>query len=472
MRKILSLSAVLLVTAFWLLSRQPASEAHATCQGEDVTIDGTSGPDTLTGTSGPDVIHGFGGVDVISGAGGRDLICAGTGNDTVKGGAGNDSLEGGAGDDELNGGLGNDLCFGGPGTDVEISCADSPVAGFVEAFPGVIFDGLPIDIDPIPGQQDRYLVSQLDGQVLLVDGGVAGLAVDVAPLLGTPGIEEGLFALAFDPAFSGNSGSLYMYYGVDSAGDGVLSRFELNGDTIDLNSEDELMRFPRLGPDHNGGSIEFGPDGFLYMAIGDGGCCGDPFQKGQDIADIHGKVLRLDVSGGTAFGPPDNPFAGPIPGNNKIWAYGFRNPWRMSFDSQTGKLYLGDVGQDKWEEIDVVVKGGNYGWVIVEGPQCYPPGSQCDKTGLRGPFAFYQHLGGRASVTGGYVYRGSDIIDLHGWYVYADYATGEVFAVLSTDRTQKVDLFTLPEEATSFGQDSDGELFMLTINNIYRLVAD
>ncbi|MBI5288005.1 MAG: PQQ-dependent sugar dehydrogenase [Chloroflexi bacterium] len=223
---------------------------------------------------------------------------------------------------------------------------------------------------------------------------------------------------------------------------------------------------------HNGGGLEFGPDGYLYLGIGDGGSGGDPHDNGQNTGTLLGKVLRIDVSGETYASPPDNPFARGG-GRPEIFAYGFRNPWRITFDRETGDLWAGDVGQGDREEIDLVTLGGNYGWSIVEGDRCFKPRNGCDTTGLTPPRIVYEtHADGRCAVTGGYVYRGDAMPELRGWYVYGDYCSGTVWALNSEDpAAQPIRLSETGKSIPSFAEDAAGELYLVTFNNeIAKLV--
>jgi glucose/arabinose dehydrogenase len=220
---------------------------------------------------------------------------------------------------------------------------------------------------------------------------------------------------------------------------------------------------------HNGGEITFGPDGYLYVGVGDGGSAGDPDGNGQNKNALLAKILRIDVSGDTYTIPPDNPFAGGG-GAPEIYAYGFRNPWRFSFDPATGALWAGDVGQNKWEEVDRVVSGGDYGWNVMEGNHCYKPSAGCDTSGLIPPRAEYSHDDG-CSITGGYVYRGTAMPELEGWFVYSDYCSGKVWAVnTADDASPPVELADTKKNVSSFFRDAAGELYLVTLDGqVFRL---
>lgn len=220
---------------------------------------------------------------------------------------------------------------------------------------------------------------------------------------------------------------------------------------------------------HNGGQLAFGPDGFLYIAFGDGGSAGDPLGNGQNVLVPLGKILRIDVDSAFAPGkqyaiPADNPFAsgGGFP---EIWAYGLRNPWRFSFDRTTGQLFAGDVGQNSFEEVDLIVRGGNFGWNIMEGDHCYPPGSACSAAGLILPITEYAHdASGGTSVIGGFVYRGALISALVGHYIFGDLSSGHIWG-LSPAAFQRTLLLTHNLTVSAFGQDATGELYLVDYGN-------
>jgi glucose/arabinose dehydrogenase len=216
-------------------------------------------------------------------------------------------------------------------------------------------------------------------------------------------------------------------------------------------------------PNHKGGQIVFGPDGFLYIGLGDGGSEGDPLGNGQDLQTLLGKMLRIDVdhqSGGMQYAiPADNPFAGGG-GLPEIWAYGLRNPWRFSFDRDSGRLFAGDVGQDTYEEIDILGARGNFGWNTTEGMHCFNPPSSCDMTGLTLPIAEYDHSEGDA-VMGGFVYRGSAITGLVGAYVLGDFSSGTIWKLTESNGTwTRTKVLSSGKNIASFGQDVAGELYV------------
>jgi glucose/arabinose dehydrogenase len=285
------------------------------------------------------------------------------------------------------------------------------------------------------------------------------------------GGERGLLGLAFHPGYEAN-GRLFVSYTRQPDGASVVSELAVSGDpnAASPSSERVLLVVPQPFANHNGGMIAFGPGGLLFVALGDGGSAGDPGNRAQNPQELLGKILRIDVDGGgQPYGiPADNPFASGGQGRPEIYALGFRNPWRFSFDRRTGQLYAGDVGQTAFEEIDVVRRGANYGWRIMEGRSCYPPGTSCSRAGLAPPLTVYGHSGGRCSVTGGYVYRGRAVRALAGTYLYGDFCTGEIFGRI--DRRNRV-LLDTDLRIASFGEDEAGEVYVVDIRGgVHRIV--
>ena len=265
--------------------------------------------------------------------------------------------------------------------------------------------------------------------------------------------EMGLLGLAFHPDYEQN-GFFYVNY-TGAGGNTFISRFQASGNVANAGSESILLKINQPYPNHNGGAVVFGPDGYLYLGLGDGGAGGDPHKNGQDTTSLLGKILRIDVNGGDPYSiPSDNPFG------NEVWAYGLRNPWRISFDRSTGDLWIGDVGQGDWEEIDYLPAGSpggaNFGWSIMEGNHGYDGQAQ---PGLLLPVAEYSHSSGGCSVTGGVVYRGS-MTEWNGIYFYGDYCSGYVWGlILSEGQWLSQILFETNLRITSFGQDESGEIF-------------
>lgn len=298
---------------------------------------------------------------------------------------------------------------------------------------------------------------------------------DIRDRVNNSGTEQGLLGLAFHPQFSSN-GFFYVYY-IGANNQSVISKFEIDATGGDPATEEVILEVPQPFGNHNGGMIGFGPDGYLYIALGDGGSANDPLNTGQDRTDLLGSILRIDVdnpASGLAYGiPTENPYTGNTEGfREEIYAYGLRNPFRFSFDSQTGKLYTGDVGQDRIEEIDEIISGGNYGWNTMEGSECFS--GTCDPTGLILPIAEYDHSIGQ-SVTGGNVYRGSELPSLLGHYFYADFVTGVLFSLdVDTPDNQPEMFTTLDLNVSSFGEDEQGNIYLCDFSGggIYSIRND
>ncbi|MEE9413387.1 MAG: PQQ-dependent sugar dehydrogenase, partial [Methylococcales bacterium] len=286
-----------------------------------------------------------------------------------------------------------------------------------------------VDIKHAGDNSQRLFLLQQSGVIRILKNGqlLPTPFIDISSRVRFGG-EEGLLSLDFAPDFSQN-GHVYLYYS-NTAGNTVLSRFDAQGDIADPGSEEILLQFSQPSANHNGGRIEFGPDGMLYLGLGDGGGDSDPQSNGQNRQTLLGKLIRLDVESPTSgFSiPANNPFINDTSTRSEIWALGLRNPWRMSFDSLTGDLYIADVGQNTFEEVNfqpaTSTGGENYGWNIMEGPSCLNA-SSCDKTGLTLPAASYGHSEG-CSITGGQVYRGTNYPDLAGRYLYGDFCTGTI----------------------------------------------
>lgn len=279
------------------------------------------------------------------------------------------------------------------------------------------------------------------------------------------GGELGLLSVAFHPRYATN-GRFFVNYTADQGRlRTVIAEYRVSlrgADTADP-TERVLLEIEQPFRNHNGGLNLFGPDGRLYIGMGDGGSGGDPFNNGQRLDTLLGKLLRLDVDGDAPYRiPPDNPFVGRGSARPEIWAYGLRNPWRFSFDRGTGQLWLADVGQNAWEEIDLIERGGNYGWNIMEGAHCFTPPADCNTTGLRLPLAEYDRSGG-CSVTGGYVYRGRRIPRLVGRYVFGDYCSGRIWVLSETapGRWVMAPLLESGMSISSFGEDQAGELYVV-----------
>jgi glucose/arabinose dehydrogenase len=350
-----------------------------------------------------------------------------------------------------------------------------------------VVTGLPnlIGLSSAPGDPRLFAIGQ-QGRISIVrDGKVAGTFLDISARLSFVG-ERGLLGLAFHPQYAAN-GRFFVRY-TDRSGNLKISEFRVSGDAdkADAGSEKVLMTIPHPSyANHNGGRIEFGPDGYLYIGTGDGGGRGDPNSRGQSLASPLGKLLRIDVDkadAGLPYAiPPTNPFVGMSGRLPAIWSYGLRNPDTLSFDTLNGDLWIADVGQDLWEEINraTAESGGgratNFGWSIMEGGHCYKPASGCKTTGLTPPLTEYAHGSGDSvgcSVIGGYVYRGTLHPSLYGRYFFGDYCTGKIWNVTAAgpDGQAPQKLLESGLQITGWGQDSSGELYLTATNgSIYQL---
>ena len=351
----------------------------------------------------------------------------------------------------------------------------------VVAFPDLSFTR-PVDLQYPPDNSNRIFVVEQAGVISVFpnDKNTSGKTtfLDIRQKVDDQGNEEGLLGLALHPDYKTN-GYFYVNYTASGPNRTVISRFKVsaaNADQADPASEQVLLTFEQPYSNHNGGQVSFGPDGYLYIAVGDGGSGGDPHENGQNRSTLLGKILRIDVNkeeNGKKYGiPSDNPFAGNSNGyREEIFAYGLRNPWRFSFDSTNGRLWTGDVGQNDYEEIDIVENGGNYGWNVMEGNHCFDPKSGCNRSGLGIPIHEYGR-GEGISVTGGFVYRGATVPDLEGKYIYADYATRRVWAIEHSDLSKPVNslLFEADFNISSFGVDQNNELYLCGFDGkIYRM---
>jgi glucose/arabinose dehydrogenase len=339
-----------------------------------------------------------------------------------------------------------------------------------------VVDGLeaPLAITSAGDGSGRIFVVQQGGQVRIVRDGVLAASpfLDIAGRI-TSGGERGLLGLAFHPDYPSDP-RLFVNY-TDANGDTQVSSFTVDPghpDAADANSEVKLLHIAQPYANHNGGAVAFGPDGLLYISTGDGGSGGDPQGNGQSLKTLLGKILRIDVShadANLAYAiPPDNPFVGTPDALPEIFLYGLRNPWRMSFDRATGDLWIGDVGQGAWEEVDVARAGSsgeNFGWNTMEGTHCFSPPDGCVSTGLTAPVAEYSHQYG-CTVIGGGVYRGSAQPALAGGYLFGDYCSGTVWAIDPAGGTLRDPTVVVESGASlsSFGEDEAGELYATDIS--------
>jgi glucose/arabinose dehydrogenase len=355
----------------------------------------------------------------------------------------------------------------------------SPGSG-IELVP-VVANGLqlPLFVTHAADGSDQLFVVEQGGTIRLIDGGVLQNPpfLDIRDRVWTKGNEQGLLGLAFHPDHKAN-GRFFVHYNRREDGATVVAEYSRqgHGPEVAVQTERVLMVVPQPYLNHNGGMIVFGPDGFLYIGRGDGGSKGDPQNRAQNPQEWLGKILRIDVDKARPYAiPPDNPYASGG-GQPEIFALGIRNPWRFSFDRLTGMLWLADVGQYKWEEVDLVVAGGNYGWRIMEGAHCYNPAEDCSPEGLVFPIAEYGHEHGRCSITGGYVYRGTAVPALKGTYLFGDYCSGELFALpASANRKSSTAprvLLQTGVRISSFGEDEAGEIYIVDHKGaVYRLTA-
>jgi glucose/arabinose dehydrogenase len=339
------------------------------------------------------------------------------------------------------------------------------------AYPNLTFN-LPLYFGHAGDNSGQAFVVEQGGIILTFDSATATSTVDtfldIRDRVNKSGWEEGLLGLAFHPQFESN-GYFYVNYTAADPRRTVISRFTASPASTnhaDKGTEQIILTFEQPYANHNGGCLEFGPDGYLYIATGDGGSGGDPHNNGQNKQTLLGKILRIDVNtteGGNQYAiPDDNPFASSSDGSRgEIYAYGLRNPWRFSFDLPTGRLWAADVGQDAIEEIDIIENGKNYGWSVMEGENCFKPTTGCDSTGLVMPVFQYPRADGQ-SVTGGFVYRGERVPSLQGKYIFADFLSGRIWA-LSYTEGQPATVQQLPKtelSISSFGVDARGELYM------------
>ncbi len=350
----------------------------------------------------------------------------------------------------------------------------------VPAFPNLEFER-PLDFQ-VTGSDSRAFVVEQRGLISVFDNDIntesKTVYLDIRDRVDDGSNEMGLLGLAFHPNFSQN-GYFYVNYTTGQPRRTVIARFEQADESAaDPSSEVRLLEVRQPFGNHNGGGIAFGPDGFLYIGLGDGGAGGDPNEDGQDPTTLLGSILRIDVNNVTDSRtysiPEDNPFVGNE--NNyreEIYAYGLRNPWRFSFDNETNELWVGDVGQNAYEEVDIVELGGNYGWDEREGAHCFEPKTGCQVDGLIDPVFEYSHRSGNSSVTGGYVYRGEALPGLAGKYVYGDFVSGRIWSLHRDGDGEWVNeqLVRARFGVASFGVDHQDNLFICGFDGrIYSLV--
>ena len=361
-------------------------------------------------------------------------------------------------------------CGGGSQTNTNLPPAASLQLELVQVASGL---EAPVDLQSPNDGSGRLFVVEQRGRIRIIQNGT--LLVPPFLDLSRPGFiesggEEGLLGLAFHPNFASN-GRFFVNYTTRRTGSlqTIIAEYRASppGANTALATETIVVTYDQPFTNHNGGGLVFGPDGFLYIGVGDGGSEGDPMGNGQRLDTLLGKLLRIDVDSPPAPGlnyaiPANNPFAGQADRRGEIWAYGLRNPFRFSFDRSDGRLFVGDVGQDRFEEVDIVNSGDNLGWNIMEGNQCFNPMSGCNQAGLKLPIFAYDRSQGDKTVIGGYVYRGPRLPQLAGAYIFGDFISGRIWSLTQDpqgawQRTHLLD--TAGNDLSSFGQDQAGEIY-------------
>ena len=355
---------------------------------------------------------------------------------------------------------------------------DDPRARLEPAFDGITFTQ-PVEVGAYGA--DRMFVAERGGQVWLVgDGGERDLLGDLSPLVDAR-LGEGLLSFALDPSFGENDHVWAYFFAAGEPWRTVLARFDVRDGGLDLASELVVLELPQPGFNQNGGAVRFDSDGYLYLSVGDGSASTDPFEQGQDATTLLATVLRLDIRDASAAAPyrvpESNPFVGEEGVRPEIFAYGFRNPWRMSIDLEDDTVWLGDVGFSNAEEVDRVEVGGNYGWSVLEGSHCLNA-TDCPSEGFAPPVYEFPHTEGRCAAVGGLVYRGDAIEGLGGRYVFGDLCTGQIWALPRSARAGDdivpLLLADLDGMLVTFGVDADGEVLVADYEGggIYRLVPE
>ena len=330
---------------------------------------------------------------------------------------------------------------------------------------------MPVDITNVGDGSNRLFVAEKPGRIKIIDNGevLDDPFLDIIDKVRSKEVERGLLGVAFHPKYKQN-GRFFVNY-TDLRGDTVISEYKVSADmnTADPESEQILLRIKQPASNHNGGQIQFGPDGYLYIGTGDGGSAGDRLGNAQDQNTLLGKILRIDVDGRKPYDIPyNNPFINDHNAKAEIWAYGLRNPWRFSFDTKSGDLYTADVGQNKWEEINFQSYGNrggeNYGWNVFEGNHIYRKSGTQISDDVTYPVVEYNHDEG-CSVTGGYVYRGSAYPKLAGTYLFSDFCSGKIWGLRSNDsgKWEWTEFLDTELGVSSFGVDENGEIYLLDL---------
>ena len=357
-------------------------------------------------------------------------------------------------------------------TDTDIGGAEGDALALINAFPNLSFNQ-PLDLQSPNDDTDRIFVVEKRGRIVVFENEASTTSnTDFLTLSNiSTTSEQGLLGLAFHPNYR-NNGHFYVFY-TPTTTLAVVSRFTVSDDNnvADAGSEVVLLEIPQPQTNHNGGQLSFGPDGYLYVAVGDGGGAGDPDNNAQNRSNLLGSILRIDIDNqgnGLNYAiPSNNPFANETSVRPEIYAYGLRNPWRMSFDIQDGSLWTADVGQGTREEINTIVSGGNYGWKILEGTTCFS--GDCATSELEAPVFEYGHDNGDRSITGGFVYRGTALPSLVRKYVYGDFVSGRVWALDSASTANEL-LLEPRLSISSFGTDNANELYVCDFGGtIYKL---
>jgi glucose/arabinose dehydrogenase len=379
---------------------------------------------------------------------------------------------------------------GGGGSGSTVVSGPPPIINVPTITTQAVFANLsftqPVALTQAPGDSTRWFVVEKAGLVRVFANDQnttsASVFLDIRSLVNATD-EGGLLGLAFHPNFPVTPEAFVSYTRSGAPLVSYVSRFLStdSGQTLNAATEEVILTVDQPATNHNGGNVSFGPDGFLYVGFGDGGGSGDPDGNGQNTSTLMGAIVRLDVTGGSPYGiPAGNPFEANavciggfgVEDCPEIYAWGLRNPWRFSFDTTTSKLWVGDVGQADWEEVDVITAGGNYGWNIREGAHCFNSSSGCANTFVE-PISEYDHgLGG--SITGGHVYRGIAISEFAGWYLFGDFTSGRLFGI-PEDSPMGIEPEVLSEtglQIVSFGQDTDGEIYVLNFVGTIHQVVD